>query len=94
MTPLSALIRRLWADLLALRVMRAHVVAPDPSVPEADHSVRVDILTERERLRRLREEEWKAAAWCFQRGLHSTAAAYAIAASSAKGKGVVVEVDA
>lgn len=36
MTPLSALLREWIARLLALRVMRAHVAAPDPTVPLCD----------------------------------------------------------
>ena len=36
MTPLSALLRDLMGKILALRVMRAHVAAPDPTVPLCD----------------------------------------------------------
>ena len=44
MTPLRRIISEIVADLLALRVMRAHVAAPDPTVPPGDrHSRKVDL---------------------------------------------------
>lgn len=93
MTPLSTLLRDLMGKLLALRVMRAHVVAPDPTVPAADHSVRAALLLERQRIAALREEEWRKAARCFRLRLYSGAALFAIAASSPTGKCRVVEVE-
>ena len=36
MSPIRRIIADLVADLLALRVMRAHVAAPDPTVPPSD----------------------------------------------------------
>lgn len=46
MSPIRRIIADLVADLLALRVMRAHVAAPDPTVPPPDrgpHSRKVDL---------------------------------------------------
>lgn len=46
MTPIRRLISEIVADLLALRVIRAHVAAPDPTVPPGDrHSRKVDLWT-------------------------------------------------
>lgn len=93
MTPLSALLREWIEKILALRVMRAHVAAPDPTVPESDHSVRAALLMERQRVEALREAEWRKAGSCFRLGLYSGAALFAIAASSPTGKCRVVEVE-
>ncbi len=46
MTPIRRLLSEIVADLLALRVIRAHVAAPDPTVPPGDrHSRKVDLWT-------------------------------------------------